>query len=410
MLIIFLYFSIGIISLIKNFEETRIKWTKALEEIRERNSFILKLETEIRDLKEQLQSIRMAFAREVKTRSLLKNENDYLKKRHQLLKKFIMNDMPNLTTMQSNTELMSVLNMEKPPKDDTDDGLLFDKSDDSIDGDVREVKIARYETPKKEKINISDDENSVFNTGFVSDKQIDDQIKSIPSTNFIECRKSTQIYSRKNLLSSKLEPDRLDSRPHKLQEKTCLKPLICTVCGKNISFCSQYVVCTECRGVGHNRCKNLLPKPCLPYISSQSIRKMISMGNTKNGLGKLLMISDFTNGNTRPCVPALLIHCCNEIDRRICLAKKDLNRQNNNGTDSSLVGLYRVCANSGDIRELRNKILEAKHGIPNLTTIIDIHTICGVVKMFLIDLQDALLTRVLWHDFVRASGIFNLIF
>lgn len=347
----------------------------------------------------------MAFAREVKSKSLLKNEHDYLKKRFQLLKKLIMEgDMPNLTTMQSNTELMSVLNMEKPPKEDTDDGLLFDKSDDSIDEDAREIKIAKFESPQKEKMDINDDENSIFNTGFVLDKKTDDQIKTTLSTNSIMCHKSAQIYSRKNLLCSKLEPDRLDSRPHKLQEKTCLKPQVCTVCGKNISFCSQYVVCIECRGVGHNRCKNLLPKPCLPYISGQCIRKMISMGSTKNGFGKLLMISDFTNVHTRPCVPALLIHCCNEIDRRIGLAKKDLNRQNN-GTDSSLVGLYRVCANSGDIRELRNKILEAKHGIPNLTTIIDIHTICGVVKMFLIDLQDALLTRVLWHDFVRASGI-----
>ncbi|UXI22602.1 macrophage migration inhibitory factor [Sarcoptes scabiei] len=439
-----------LIQFFKNLEEVRVKWAQALEDLRERDSLIQKLQNDNHDMNVRMQSLRMAFAREVKAKESLQKEYNDLKKKMEVIKDLMLEDKNSMPASSSRTQLMSMLNdfdrLHNYQEDDSSDGLLFDKSDDNID--VPKAKVPKLDSkPVKENaekssrppeiqrimskiqnqfsvINeVSDEKDSILNTGFISEEEkIPSQthlssplskaftkstatIKSNSSA--LNRRASNQFYSKATLHrhNSKLEPERLDSRPHQFQYKKAFKSQICTACNKNIGFCTAYYACTECRGIAHTRCKDLLPTPCLPYLNGNDVRKMISSGGigtphySRSG-GKLLMIGDFANMNARPCVPALLIHCCNEIDRRIQLTLKDKKLKPH---ESSVIGLYRICGVEREVRELRNKILEAKHGIPNLASINDVHTICGAVKMFLRDLEDSLVTTVLWHDFVRAS-------
>jgi Rac GTPase-activating protein 1 len=101
----------------------------------------------------------------------------------------------------------------------------------------------------------------------------------------------------------------------------------------------------------------------------------------------MLLIADFAP-QTRPMIPALIIHCCNEIEKR--------------GLEEE--GLYRKSGSDREVNDLKDKILKSKSGIPDLAQY-DVHVLCGVVKKFLRHLDEAIATRILWRDFVRAAGL-----
>lgn len=83
-------------------------------------------------------------------------------------------------------------------------------------------------------------------------------------------------------------------------------------------------------------------------------------------------------------VPAILIHCVNEIELR------GLNE----------VGIYRVPGAERDVKSLKERFLKGK-GAPCLNDI-DIHVICGTVKDFLRSLHEPIITYGLWKKFVDA--------
>lgn len=173
------------------------------------------------------------------------------------------------------------------------------------------------------------------------------------------------------------DPDRLDVRPHSLQVKKAFKPLTCTPCLKSIGFCVKYLACSDCRTLCHVACQANLSLPCIPHFTPKGVSRN----------GSRMLVADFTCPTTRPFVPPILVHCCKEIEKR--------------GLHE--VGLYRKCGSDREVRELKEKFLSSKNGAPNIKKC-DVHVLCGVVKMFLRTLDDPIITRVLWHDFVRAAG------
>ena len=100
---------------------------------------------------------------------------------------------------------------------------------------------------------------------------------------------------------------KIDNRPHQFVTKKSLKPEKCGICGQSIAFMSSGYHCRDCRAICHMSCKDNVPLPCIPYVSRSNIGKQ----------GKLVLISDFVQLNCRPCVPALIVHCCTEIEKRI---------------------------------------------------------------------------------------------
>lgn len=66
-------------------------------------------------------------------------------------------------------------------------------------------------------------------------------------------------------------------------------------------------------------------------------------------------------------------------------------------------GLYRISGCDKTVRELKEKFLRSKN-IPLLSNVDDIHAICGLLKDFLRNLKEPLLTFRLNKTFMEAAG------
>ncbi|KAL5007812.1 hypothetical protein ScPMuIL_016618 [Solemya velum] len=166
------------------------------------------------------------------------------------------------------------------------------------------------------------------------------------------------------------------NRVHIFISRTAFKPETCVPCGKRVKFGRLAMKCKDCRATCHPECKDNLPLPCVPNAPSTP------------GTGKQvgMFIADYVNPEIVPMIPALVVHCCNEIQAR----------------GFNEVGLYRVPGSATAIKELKEKFFKGK-GMPNLSNIDDIHVLCGCVKEFLRQLQEPLITYALWHDFVKSA-------
>ncbi|XP_052741230.1 rac GTPase-activating protein 1 [Bicyclus anynana] len=165
---------------------------------------------------------------------------------------------------------------------------------------------------------------------------------------------------------------RVRPRQHNFVAKNFYKRETCGPCGKTISFAKVGVKCEQCRAQAHPDCRALLPLPCVPP------GKLLA---TKEGC-----IADFAP-TTPPMVPALLVHCINEVEKR------GLNEK----------GIYRLCAVDKEIKRLKERFLRGC-GSPQLTDE-DIHVICGCIKDFLRSLREPLVTHALWSDFMHAATL-----
>ncbi|KAL1502637.1 hypothetical protein ABEB36_007751 [Hypothenemus hampei] len=163
---------------------------------------------------------------------------------------------------------------------------------------------------------------------------------------------------------------RSEQRPHVFQPKSMIIPDICVCCDRRLRFGKSAVKCKDCKSICHTECANLLPLPCVP------------VGVTPTNKNILGVIGDYAP-TTPPMVPALIIHCVNEIELR------GLNE----------LGLYRLSASEKDVRSLKEKFLKGR-GSPSLAQI-DIHVICGCVKDFLRMLNEPLVTFALWREFAK---------
>lgn len=407
------------------------------------------LESEVQTMKIHLTSVRGAYTRELKKNESLNREYRGLKRKMSQVKDLLngggdtsghSSDMH--TILSELTTALYTPDVPEASVDTSDDGLLFDKSDDSF-GEVT-VEFVRPGQPSVTSLtsdgisnkkstaslfqggvgtskallaNIEEEKSqeavaATCNTTFASCTHLASSspsssaaghrnmagsassLLSRPSASSLRSRPSANQLNRFNRIrnSVKYEPDRLDSRKHTFEQKTSFKNLACGVCTKNIGFCSKYLLCTDCHGVTHmsKHCQTGLPLPCIPKVSSNSALKRMKSGSTiKSGTVKL---ADFTSSSARPCVPAILIHALNELDRRIALAK----------VGSFTVGsLYvKTTLSTKEVIELRRKMLESTLNLAP----IEAERICEVVKSFLRELDEPVITRVLWNDFVRAAS------
>ncbi|XP_065571885.1 rac GTPase-activating protein 1-like [Artemia franciscana] len=165
---------------------------------------------------------------------------------------------------------------------------------------------------------------------------------------------------------------KLNNRAHSFTTKTLFKNEVCTYCGKKMKFGTSVLKCNDCRASVHTDCKLKLPLPCISVATTPG---------KKNFTG---VLADYVP-ECSPMVPALIVHCVNEVERR------GLNEQ----------GVYRVNGADSQVRELKEKFLKGK-GVPNLKNY-EIYTICSTIKSFLRDLRDTLITYTMWPRFVDAA-------
>ena len=391
------------------FEKLRKIHCTTLKELQLKNDQIDELQKNNHLLNLHLATVRQAYTREISKYDTLLKDYKILTKKvasiQDLINEEELSGKPNLEHHSSVLSILSSLKKVQTFHDlndsnPSDDGLLFDKSDDSLDN-LLNTTVANV--PKKD-IDQScaqiDAETESRPVAIPSTSNVDSpQVKLKKSASTVSNFGANTSMHRLNAMRkrTKFDNERLDVREHTFHQKKAFKPsTVCGACGKTISFCASYLVCTDCHGVTHasDKCKALLPKPCVPFRASKA---GLTRMQSSNQVGRMVLLADFTETGSRPCVPALLIHCCNEIDRRVEEAKK-----NPNSLNSSLSGLYQNATAEKQAKELRLRILGG-NGIPNLGSF-ELNVLCSVVKMFLRDMDDPVVTRIMWNDFVRASG------
>ncbi|XP_075978175.1 rac GTPase-activating protein 1-like isoform X2 [Anticarsia gemmatalis] len=165
-------------------------------------------------------------------------------------------------------------------------------------------------------------------------------------------------------------------RQHNFVAKNFYKRETCGPCGKTIKFAKLGVKCESCRAQAHPECRALLPLPCVPP----------GPGTRRPNAPQEGCISDYAP-STPPMVPALLVHCINEVEKR------GLNEK----------GIYRISATDKDVKRLKERFLRGC-GSPSLSSE-DVHVLCGCIKDFLRSLREPLVSAALWADFMHAATL-----
>ncbi|CAM5146750.1 unnamed protein product, partial [Eretmochelys imbricata] len=137
-----------------------------------------------------------------------------------------------------------------------------------------------------------------------------------------------------------LEPRGLDPFPsppqglpppqHLFTSKTVIRPEPCAGCGARARFGRVVLRCKQCLLLAHPECRGRCPPLCAPGPRPQP----------RQGV-----LADFAPP-TAPLVPALVVHCVSEVERR----------------GLTETGLYRVPGAEPLVREWRQKLLRAKGG------------------------------------------------
>ncbi|XP_038049414.1 rac GTPase-activating protein 1-like isoform X2 [Patiria miniata] len=166
-------------------------------------------------------------------------------------------------------------------------------------------------------------------------------------------------------------------RQHSFCTKTVLKPESCKPCGKRIKFGKYALKCKDCRIVCHPDCQDSAPLPCQP----------VTMTPTKSRpYGPNTQLADVAP-TTSPMVPALVIQCIAEVERR----------------GMSEEGLYRLSGSERSIKELKERAMLGKD--LHLDRTPDINNVTGLLKDFLRNISEPLVTFKLHETFMRAANL-----
>ncbi|KAM4776042.1 rac GTPase-activating protein 1-like isoform 4-T4 [Cyanocitta cristata] len=170
-------------------------------------------------------------------------------------------------------------------------------------------------------------------------------------------------------------PQSLPPVQHKFTSKTVIRPEPCGVCGSRIRFGKTAIKCCQCQLLLHTKCREQCPSLCVPRPHHHAW--------PREGV-----LADFAP-STPPLVPTLVVQCVTEVETR----------------GLTETGLYRVPGAEQLVREWKRKLLRAGGVLPALSSVTDIHVVCGVLKDFLRGLKEPLVTFSLHPAFLRAADI-----
>ncbi|XP_075166190.1 rac GTPase activating protein tumbleweed [Haematobia irritans] len=161
-------------------------------------------------------------------------------------------------------------------------------------------------------------------------------------------------------------------RAHNFVSKTFIRGETCVHCQRKIRFGSVGLRCRDCPIRCHTDCRPSVTVTCVPSTGTPTIKGL--MGH----------IADYAP-SVAPMIPALIVHCVNEIESR----------------GLTEVGIYRVSGSEREVKALKERFLRGKSP-PHLANI-EIHVLCGCIKDFLRSLREPLIPTNLWKDFCNAA-------
>nr|XP_054301537.1 rac GTPase-activating protein 1 isoform X3 [Pongo pygmaeus] len=373
------------IQLAKDFEDFRKKWQRTDHELGKYKDLLMKAETERSALDVKLKHARNQVDVEIKRRQRAEADCEKLERQIQLIREMLMCDTSgSIQLSEEQKSALAFLNRGQPSSSnagnkrlstiDESGSILSDISFDKTDESLGNESIVAKTT-----VTVPNDGGPI---------EAVSTIETVPY--WTRSRRKTgtlQPWNSDSTLNSRqLEPrTETDSvgtpqsnggmRLHDFVSKTVIKPESCVPCGKRIKFGKLSLKCRDCRVVSHPECRDRCPLPCIPTLIGTPV---------KIGEG---MLADFVS-QTSPMIPSIVVHCVNEIEQR----------------GLTETGLYRISGCDRTVKELKEKFLRVKT-VPLLSKVDDIHAVCSLLKDFLRNLKEPLLTFRLNKAFMEAAEI-----
>ncbi|KAI5095928.1 rac GTPase-activating protein 1 [Silurus meridionalis] len=417
-----------------NFEDCRRKWLRVEQDLASCKEVLAKAETERGALEVKLKHARNQVDVEIRRRQKAESDCEKMDRQIQLIRDLLVTEGSS-TSIQLNDEQRSALaflnarsqapaNLNSSRRLATIDesasilsDISYDKTDDSLDWDSSVVRTVRLKKRQKRRSsrNHTDGPPAVAkrsrSTGRTSEKGNESLVakttvtvpnngglieavttlEAVPywtrsrrktaamvwDTADTDSVQSVDIIKRSGTKAEPSTPQSNGSvRLHEFVSKTVIKPESCVPCGKRIKFGKISLKCRDCRVVSHPECRERCPLPCIP-----------NQAGTPGKTGESGTLADYVSV-TSPMIPPLVVHCVNEIEQR--------------GLHET--GLYRLSGADRVVKELKEKFLRGKT-LPLLSKVDDIHAITGVLKDFLRNLKEPLLTFRLNKNFMEAAEL-----
>lgn len=422
------------IQMAQNFDDCRRKWLHAEVELGSCKESLAKTETERGALVVKLKHARNQVDVEIRRRQKAEAECEKLDRQIQLIRDLLTSEGSS-NSIQLSAEQRSALaflstNCQANPHLNTSRRLMtidesasilsdisFDKTDDSLDWDsshVRPVPIKKREKRRSSRNHIEGPPPASKRTrstgrtsGMGNESLITKTTVTVPAdggpVEAVSTIESVPYWTRSKRKTAAMEWDsesvksedvfkqpanpveegvmpntpqtKNGVRVHDFVSKTVIKPESCVPCGKKIKFGKLSLKCRDCRVVSHPECRDRCPLPCIPNLGATPV---------KIGDG---VLADYVP-ETSPMIPPLVVHCISEIEQR--------------GLHEA--GLYRLSGAERTVRELKDKFLRSKT-VPVLSKVEDIHAITGLLKDFLRNLKEPLVTFRLNRPFMNAAEV-----
>lgn len=135
------------------------------------------------------------------------------------------------------------------------------------------------------------------------------------------------------------------AKPHNFQAPRSMfvQSEMCSHCGKKFRFGANCVKCEDCKAKLHMQCRDLFTVNCIPITATTPKHRKGHVGGT---------VADYAP-TIGPMVPALIVHCVNEIESR-GLAEE---------------GVYRHCGSDLLVKQLKEAFLRGKT-IPPVSSVL----------------------------------------
>ncbi|XP_051961938.1 rac GTPase-activating protein 1-like [Xyrauchen texanus] len=421
-----------------NFEHSRRKWLRLEQELNACKEVLTKAETESGALEVKLKHARNQVDVEIRRRQKAEADSAKLDRQIQLIRELLVSEGSSngiklneeqrsaLAFLNTHSQNPSNLNISRRLTTIDESGSIlsdisYDKTDDSLDWDSSAIRTVRLKKRQKRRSSRNHTEGPPAaakrsrSTGRTSEKGIESLVAKTTVTVPTDGRpieavatvEAVPYWTRSIRKTAGLEWDTADTdsvqsmdvfkqsshpdggykaepstpqgnggvRLHEFVSKTVIKPESCVPCGKRIKFGKISLKCRDCRVVSHPECRERCPLPCIPSMAGTPVK--IGEGTLANYVS-----------TTSPMIPSLVVHCVNEIEQR--------------GLHET--GLYRVSGSDRVIKELKEKFLHGKT-VPLVSKVDDIHAITGLLKDFLRNLKEPLLTFRLNCAFMDAAEL-----
>uniref|UniRef100_A0A8C5H0J2 Rac GTPase-activating protein 1 n=1 Tax=Gouania willdenowi TaxID=441366 RepID=A0A8C5H0J2_GOUWI len=392
------------IRMAQNFDDCRQKWLRVEQELGSCKETLTKAETERGALEVKLKHARNQVEVEIRRRQKAEEECEKLDRQIQLMRDLLTSEGSS-NSIQLSAEQRSALaflntNYRAAPAtsgntsqrlktiDESLGSILSDISYDKTDDSLVSSPLVCLKQSCTLIISLTNE--SLVTTTTVTVPANGGPVEAVSTIESIPYwtrsrRKTGESNTSDDIFKVPVEPE-LKAQPstpqnygtarlHDFISKTVIKPESCVPCGKRIKFGKLSMKCRDCRVVSHPECRERCPLPCIPNPIGTPI---------KIGEG---VLADYAPDSS-PRIPPLVVRCVNEIEQR--------------GLREA--GLYRLSGSDRVVKELKEKFLRSKT-VPVLSKVDDIHCVTGLLKDFLRNLKEPLLTFRLNQAFMDAAEV-----